>query len=263
MRYIKKLWLSIFLAFSALVLVACGNNQSAPKDTMSKIKERGVLVVGVKKDIPKFALLDQKSNTYEGFEIDVAKLLAKEILGDETKIKFEPVTAKTRGPLLDNGTLDMVIATFTITEQRKITYNFSTPYFKDHIGLLVLKNRGIQKFSDLNNKTIGVAQGATTHQILAEAAKEEGLNIKIQELPDYPSLKAALDAKRIDAFSVDKSILYGYVDNTNMILPDNFSAQEYGIVTRKDDEAFSKFVNDFVRDNKSLFTSLESKWGLK
>ncbi|HJE66269.1 MAG TPA: MetQ/NlpA family ABC transporter substrate-binding protein [Campylobacter avium] len=230
---------------------------------MEAVKARGTLVVGVKKDAPKFALLNPNTNQIEGFEIDMAKLLAKEILGDENKIKLEPVTAKTRGPLLDNGTLDVVIATFTITEERKKTYNFSKPYYSDPIGFLVLKENGFTDFKSLNGKVIGVAQSATTNAVVARVAKELGITVDIKEFPDYPSLKAALDSKRIDAFSVDKSILRGYLDDSNEILADSLDPQEYGIVTRKSDEAWSKFVNDFVANNAQKIDELAVKWDLK
>ena len=94
-------------------------------------------------------------------------------------------------------------------------------------------------------------------------AKEIGITIKISEYPDYPSLKSALDSKRIDAFSVDKSILRGYLDDKNEILDESLDPQEYGIVTRKNDEQWSKFVNDFVINHKEQIDELAQKWNLK
>ncbi|WP_273405059.1 transporter substrate-binding domain-containing protein [Campylobacter avium] len=260
----KKISYFIATFFMGALLAACSSEQSSSSaNTMEAVKARGTLVVGVKKDAPKFALLNPNTNQIEGFEIDMAKLLAKEILGDENKIKLEPVTAKTRGPLLDNGTLDVVIATFTITEERKKTYNFSKPYYSDPIGFLVLKENGFTDFKSLNGKVIGVAQSATTNAVVARVAKELGITVDIKEFPDYPSLKAALDSKRIDAFSVDKSILRGYLDDSNEILADSLDPQEYGIVTRKSDEAWSKFVNDFVANNAQKIDELAVKWDLK
>lgn len=260
----KKISYLIATLFIGVLLAACSSEQSfSSANTMEAVKARGTLVVGVKKDAPKFALLNPNTNQIEGFEIDMAKLLAKEILGDENKIKLEPVTAKTRGPLLDNGTLDVVIATFTITEERKKTYNFSKPYYSDPIGFLVLKENGFTDFKSLNGKVIGVAQSATTNAVVARVAKELGITVDIKEFPDYPSLKAALDSKRIDAFSVDKSILRGYLDDSNEILADSLDPQEYGIVTRKSDEAWSKFVNDFVANNAQKIDELAVKWDLK
>ncbi len=229
---------------------------------LDNIKKKGELVVGVKNDVPHFALLDQNTKEIKGFEIDVAKLLAKSILGSEDKIKLVPVNAKTRGPLLDNGSIDAVIATFTITPERKRTYNFSEPYYKDSIGLLVLKEKGYKSLADMKNATIGVAQAATTKKVIGDAAKKLGIKVKINEYPDYPSIKAALDAKRVDAFSVDKSILLGYVDEKSEILPDNFEPQEYGIVSPKADKEFAAFIDKFVQDNKAQIDELAKKWGL-
>ncbi|WP_258864816.1 transporter substrate-binding domain-containing protein [Helicobacter cinaedi] len=246
---------SLFLVSSVFAL-------QANAGMLDDIKKRGEIVVGVKNDVPRFALLDQKTKEIQGFEVDVAKLLAKSILGDEKKIKLIAVNAKTRGPLLDNGSIDAVIATFTITPERKRTYNFSQPYYKDAVGLLVLKEKGYKSIADMKNTTIGVAQAATSKKAIDTAAKKLGVNVKFNEFPDYPSIKAALDAKRVDAFGVDKSILLGYVDDKSEILPDSFEPQEYGIVSPKKDKEFAAFIDKFVKDNKAQIDELATKWGL-
>lgn len=246
---------SLFLASGIFAL-------QANAGTLEDIKKRGEIVVGVKNDVPRFALLNQKTKEIQGFEVDVAKLLAKNILGDEKKIKLVAVNAKTRGPLLDNGSIDAVIATFTITPERKRTYNFSQPYYKDAVGLLVLKEKGYKSLADMKNTTIGVAQAATSKKAIDAAAKKFGVSVKFNEFPDYPSIKAALDAKRVDAFGVDKSILLGYVDDKSEILADSFEPQEYGIVSPKKDKEFAIFIDKFVEDNKAQIDELAKKWGL-
>lgn len=245
----------LFLASGVLAL-------SVHAGALDDIKKRGALVVGVKNDVPHFALLDQKTKEIKGFEVDVAKLLAKSILGDENKIKLMAVNAKTRGPLLDNGSIDAVIATFTITPERKRSYNFSEPYYKDSIGLLVLKAKGYKSLADMKGANIGVAQAATTKKVIDMAAKQANIKVKFSEFPDYPSIKAALDAKRVDAFSVDKTILLGYLDDKSEILPDSFEPQEYGIVSKKNDKEFAEFINKFVKENKEQIDELAKKWGL-
>lgn len=92
---------------------------NAAEGKLEAIKAKGELVIGVKNDVPHYALLDQATGEIKGFEVDVAKMLAKSILGDENKVKLIAVNAKTRGPLLDNGSVDAVIATFTITPEEK------------------------------------------------------------------------------------------------------------------------------------------------
>ena len=67
---------------------------------------------------------------------------------------------------MDNGTIDMLIATYTITDERKASYAMSNPYYYDQIGFLVQTKSGINKISDLNGKTIGVSQGSSTKAAL-------------------------------------------------------------------------------------------------
>lgn len=235
---------------------------AAQAGKIEDIKAKGEFVVGVKNDVPHYALLDQATGEIKGFEVDVAKMLAKKMLGDENKIKLVAVNAKTRGPLLDNGTVDAVVATFTITPERKKIYNFSEPYYQDAVGLLVLKEKGYKSLADMKGANIGVAQAATTKKVIGEAAKAANVDVKFSEFPDYPSIKAALDAKRVDAFSVDKSILLGYVDEQSEILADSFEPQSYGIVSKKDDAEFAKYIDSFVKDNKKAIDELAKKWGL-
>ncbi len=171
----------------ALAVAGCGSTTNskpaaAGTSTASAIKAiqyRGVLKVGVKVDVPKFGFKDPKSGQIDGFEIDLTRSLAKKVLGDEKKFEAQGVTAKTRGPLLDNGEVDLVIATFTITEERKQSYNFSDPYFTDGVALMVKKDSGITDLKGLADKTIGVAQSATSKKAIQEAADKQGIKVKI------------------------------------------------------------------------------------
>jgi putative glutamine transport system substrate-binding protein len=228
------------------------------------IKDRGVLKAGVKVDVPKFGYKDPKTNQIDGFEVDIVRAIAKEILGDPNKIELVPVTAKTRGPALDNGEVDVVVATFTITEERKKSWNFSQPYYQDAVGLLVKKGTA-KSLKDLNGKKIGVAQSATTKQVLQQAAEKEGIKVEFLEFATYPEIKAALDADRVQAFSVDGAILAGYVDDKTEILPDRFAPQDYGVATKKSNEGLAKLVDEVISKLKSSGErdKLLSKWGLK
>ncbi|MFZ5642916.1 MAG: transporter substrate-binding domain-containing protein [Bacillota bacterium] len=256
---------------SVLFLAGCGSDATKPAATdgvsadIKAIKDRGVLNVGVKVDVPKFGFKDPKTGNIDGMEIDIAKTLAKTILGDETKIKLHPVTAKTRGPLLDNGEVDMVIATFTITEERKKSYNFSDPYFTDGVALMVKKDSGIKGLKDLDGKKIGVAQSATSKKAVQEAADKIGTKVTFLEFGTYPEIKTALDAGRVNCFSVDAAILFGYLDDTTVILPDRFSPQEYGVATKLSNTGLAKLVNDTVTGMQKSgdLDKLIQKWGLK
>ncbi|MFC3928676.1 transporter substrate-binding domain-containing protein [Streptococcus caprae] len=212
-------------------------------DQVQAIIKRGVLRVGVKQDVPNFGYLNPDSGEFEGMEVQIARKIAKEL---GVKIEFTPVTAATRGPLLDNEQVDMVIATFTITEERRLLYNFSTPYYTDAVGFLVNKDSGIKNFADLDGKTIGVSQGSITQLQIKELAKEYGISVSFAELGSYPELSVSLRAHRTDAFSVDQSILSGYRSSKNELMDFTFSASEYGIATKLSNTELNDYLNTLL-----------------
>lgn len=269
----KKVYvlLASLITIMALVVAGCGSSDTKPAATsgvsadVKAIQDRGVLKVGVKVDVPKFGFKDPKTNEIEGFEIDLTKALAKKILGDEKKIAVQAVTAKTRGPLLDNGEVDLVIATFTVTEERKMSYNFSDPYFTDGVALMVKKDSAIKELKGLDGKKIGVAQSATSKKSIQEAADKLGIKVSFLEFGTYPEIKTALDAGRVDSFSVDAAILFGYLDDTTVILADRYTPQQYGAASKKSNEGLAKMVNDTINEMKKSgeLDKMIQKWGLK
>lgn len=262
----RLLALCITMIIVATVLAGCGSDKketgsSKADPGIQKIKDAGKLKVGCKVDVPGFGFQNTKTNEYEGFEIDLAYELAADIFGvtpeearEQKLCEFQGVTAKTRGALLDNGEVDVVIATFTITEDRKKSWNFSTPYIEDALGLMCRVDSGFKTMKDLNGKNIGVAQGATTKNEILKYIEEEklGIDVNFLEFDGYPALSAALATGNIDVFSVDRAILAGYKDDTTMILPERFGEQNYGIVTainaKELAEEADKVVNNLLAD---------------
>lgn len=264
----RKFLSSVLASVLALgVLTACSGSKSSgvtsSDPAIQKIQKAGVLKVGAKVDVPKFGYKDPKTEKVDGFEIDLARAIAKKINGND-KVEVTGVNAKTRGPALENGEVDVVIATFTITEERKKTWNFSQAYYQDAIGFLVNKDSGIKSWKDLNGKTIGVAQSATTKGALQKQADADKITVKFSDFPGYPELKAALAAKQIDAFSVDRAILFGYLDDKTTLLADKFSPQEYGVATKLENKELAKLIDDLVGEMKKNgeLDKLIKKWGL-
>ena len=221
-----------------------GSASGSSDSKLAAIKDRGKLKCGVKKDVIGYGYLDTKTKKYEGLEIDLCYQIAAAVLGvsyDEAVEKelceFTDVTPKTRGPLIDNDQLDIIAATYTITDERKKSWDFSTPYRTDHVGILIKKKPGMTKMADLDGKIIGVSQGSTTKDLVLQMLKDQGVDAtpEFKEFPDYPSIKSALDAGNIDAFAMDRSTLKGYTtDDCELLEPeDEFGAQDYGVATKK------------------------------
>jgi len=146
----------------------------------------------------------------------------------------------------------MVAATFTINDERKVSWNFTTPYYTDAVSLLVKNDSGIETFEDLPEITIGVATGSTSKAALIAAAADAGVTLdedkNFAEYASYPEIKSALDAGRVQAFSVDGSILAGYLDNTNHIVETiRFSPQDYGIASKKDATEWAEYLDGLIQ----------------
>jgi len=274
-KSVLLLLLSLVLVVSAFALAGCGSDEPAEPTTpgepaaelpagVQALKDAGKLRVGVKADVPNFGLLDAATNKYEGMEIDLAYALAERIGLTKDDVKFEAVTAKTRGPLLDNGQLDVVIATFTIKPERLEQWNFSQPYYQDEVGLLVKKDSGISGLAGLDGKVVGVAQGATSRDAVQAEADKAGIKVSFLEFATYPEINAALESGRVDAFSVDKSILSGYVTDDSVILPDGFSPQDYGAAMKKGADDLTDFFNEMLDEMESNgeMAALLQKWNL-
>lgn len=230
---------------------------------VQEIVDRGVLRVGVKQDLPNFGYRDPKSNKYTGMEVEIAKKVAAELGVD---IEFTPVTAQTRGALLDNGQLDMVIATFTITEERKELYNFTTPYYTDAVGFLVRKDSNIQSsWEALDGLTIGVTQGSIQWGLLEEIAAEKGIELNFRELGSNSEVVVALAAHRVDAFSIDQSILSAFLGKTNELLDLQYQPSEYGIVTKKSNTDLATYLDGLVEDwtEDGTLQAIYDDFGLK
>ncbi len=278
MRKSVVLLLAFVLAFGAFGLVGCGSDEPATNDDeptgeapagdlpagVQAIKDAGELRVGVKADVPNFGLQDAATGEFSGMEIDLAYALAERIGLSPDDVQFEAVTAKTRGPLLDNGQLDVVIATFTVNDERKEQWNFSETYYQDEVGLLVKDASGFDSLADLDGKRIGVAQGATTADAVQAEADGLGISVEFLEFATYPEINAALESGRVDAFSVDKSILTGYVTDESSILPDGFSPQDYGAAMKKGNDDLTTLFNDMLAEMESSgeLDTLFAKWGL-
>lgn len=243
-------------------------------ESLEKIKANGVLKVGCKTDVPCFGMQNTSTGEYEGLEIDLAYAIAGDIFDvtpEEAKekklVEFQGVTAKTRGPLLDSGELDLVIATFTITDERKEQWNFSTPYIEDALGLMCLTSSGYQSMNDIDGAIIGVAQGSTTKDVIEQYISENNLPVQVEfeEFDGYPALSAALSSGNIDIFSVDRAILAGYNDETTMILPERFGVQEYGVASALNNKALAAEVDSVVSEllTSGKMDEMIRGWGIE
>ncbi|MCR8642275.1 glutamate ABC transporter substrate-binding protein [Paenibacillus sp. N1-5-1-14] len=226
------------------------------------LKSKGKLVVGVKYDTKLFGLKNPTNNEVEGFDVDIAKALAKELLGDEKKIELKEVTSKTRIPMLDNKEIDMIVATMTINEERKKQVDFSDVYFKAGQSLLVKKGSAIKGIADVKKGTKVLAvKGATSVANIKAKAPEA----TVLEFDNYQDAFSALKAGQGDTLTTDNAILYGMVAQDNKFEVVNeppFTDEPYGIAIKKGETALVTAVNDALKKLQSNgeYNKIYEKW---
>ena len=263
-QFLQVCGLGVASVAGVSALAGCGGGESgngssgAAESKLQAIKDRGKLAAGVKADVLGYGYLNTETNEYEGLEIDLCYQIAAAALGvsyEEAKeqklVEFTTVTPKTRGPLIDNDTLDIVCATYTITDERLEDWDFSDPYRTDHVGIMVMKSSGMSSMADLDGKLIGVSQGSTTRDAILTMLEDEGIDATpdFNEYADYPSINSALESGNIDAFAMDRSTLNTYMnDQKELLQPEiEFGEQNYGIATKKGSD-LSEVVNETVNE---------------
>lgn len=212
----------------------------------SEVKKAGVLKVGGTKSSTLFSLQSPDDNKVRGFDAGLSQLLARYIIGD-AKTEINVVNSSTRETVLENGTVNAVFATYSITDQRKEKVDFAGPYYVSKQGILVKStNNDIKSVKDLDGKKVGVQAGSTGPQIV----KENAPKATVQEFQTDAELTQAVKQGRIDAYVVDQTLVLGDVakdPRSFKVVGDGFGAEDpYGIGLPKGSDA-AKFVNAWLK----------------
>jgi len=212
----------------------------AAESTLEVIKKRGRLIVGVKTDFPPFGYIDAAGKN-AGFDVDVAHEFGTALLGDPAKVELVSVTSGNRIPYLQSGKIDIIIATVTVTDERRKVVDFSDPYFMSGELLLVPKNSPINEVKDLNGRTVAIIQGAITDQDIAELAPR-ATRVKYGKVTEAV---LAVKAGHADAFAQDDILILKLAkENPDFrVAGKPFYPRPYGIAVRRGDTEFISWVN--------------------
>jgi glutamate transport system substrate-binding protein len=256
MRF-KQITAVAVLAAVMLGAAACGSDSSegplvsaasfAPGTTMAKLKDAQKITIGTKFDQPLFGLkgLDGKPG---GFDVEIAKFIAAELGIPADKIVWVETKSAVREEFIEQGKVDLVVATYTINDTRKQRVAFAGPYYVAGQDILVRKDdssiTGPESFKDGSKKVCSVT-GSTPAKKIEEYVKDKAAQIVL--FGGYAECVEALKTKQVDAVTTDNVILLGYAaqdPNALKTLNKPFTQEPYGIGVKKDDTAFRTFVND-------------------
>jgi putative glutamine transport system substrate-binding protein len=217
----------------------------AASSYMATIQASGKLRVGTRDDNVPFGLKNPATGKYEGFDVDVARELAKALFGvadADSVIEYVSVVSATRIPTLNDNKADFVIATFTINDDRKKQIDFSDVYFRTGQKILVKKdNTSIKDVKDLGGKTVCTAKGSTSEKNITAQAPQATMNLQ----DTYAPCLILLQQGRVDAISTDETILFGLVkqDPNTKIVGGYFSDEPYGIGIKQGRTGFPEWMN--------------------
>lgn len=212
-----------------------------PGPTMAAIEERGRLIVGVDQNTFMFGSRDPDTGQLAGFDIDLAREIARRIFGDPDRIELQVVDAGQRESALQSGQVDLIVRTFSITCARKQNVDFSTVYFYTDQRILTPKKSRIDSATSLSGKRVCAVIGTTSLLRLYELEPRPTL-IGVNSWTDCLVM---LQQAQVDAISTDEVVLLGLKEqdpNLRIVGP-SLGIEPYGIGIRKGNEDLVRFVN--------------------
>lgn len=257
----------VSLLFSCL-LVACGDSATGSSPAVSSagsggyakiatsggylntIKERGRLLIGNAVGNPGFSLKNATTGQPEGFDIDIGRELAKVLLNDPAKADFVEIVSPSRLPSLEQDSVDLVISTMTITEERRQRIDFSEVYFQAGQSLLVRKGSPIRGLADLSGKVVCVVRDTTNEKNIRQKAPAA----TIQLLSDYEPCVNQLEVGLVDVVTSDDILLLGYIREKPgkfEMVGGQFTQEPYGIGVKKGRPELLKFVNSVLAEMRA------------
>ena len=212
--------------------------------TMARLQQEGAVTIGTKFDQPLFGLKNLEGKP-EGFDVEIAKLIAGEMGIAPDKVEFIESVSANREPFIQQDKVDFVVATYTINDERKKVVDFAGPYYEAGQDIMVAKGNpeGIAGPDDLAGKKVCSVTGSTP----AENIRENYPEAKLTEFDVYSKCAEALKNGQVQAVTTDNVILLGLISKDQEafeLVGKPFTKEPYGIGVKKGDTEFRNFIND-------------------
>ena len=253
---IRRMSIAAVAAMSMIGLAACGGGGSTGGSGSSGgsggSSKGGPIKIGIKFDQPGLGLKDGAK--YTGFDVAVATFVAKSLGHDQKDITWVQAPSAQRETLISTGQVDLVVATYSITDKRKEKVSFAGPYFIAGQDLLVKSDDSSITGPDaLKGKKLCSVKGSTP----AAKVKDKYPDVQLQEYDTYSKCVEALVGGAVDAVTTDNTILAGYASQPAYkgklkVVGKTFSTEKYGIGLKKGDTALCQKVTDALNQMVTL-----------
>ncbi|WP_328461321.1 glutamate ABC transporter substrate-binding protein [Actinoplanes sp. NBC_00393] len=237
----------------ALAVAACGGggddsggSGNTASGIVGKAQNDKKLVIGVKADQPGLGL--QTGSEYTGFDVEIGKIIAKGLGVEESGIEWKTTVSANREPYIQQNQVDLVVATYTINDERKQKVNFGGPYFVAGQDLLVPTDSTITGPESLAGKKVCSVSGSTP----AKRIQTEYKDAQLQQFDSYSKCVTALAGGQVDAVTTDDIILAGYAAQDQYagkfkVVGKPFSEEPYGIGLAKADTEGCNKINEILK----------------
>ncbi|EGI78069.1 amino acid ABC transporter substrate-binding protein [Hylemonella gracilis] len=254
-------------AFAVALATLAAGVQAQANDTLAKIKSSGKVVMGVRESSPplSYTLGDGK---YTGYHVELCQNILKSI-APGAAVEYTPVTSANRIPLVQNGTVDIECGSTTNNATRQKDVSFALTTYVTEVRTAVKSTSKIKSIADLEGKTVATTTGTTSVALLRK--HKRGADIKFTEVygKDHADSFLLLESGRADAFVMDDNLLAGLIAGSKnpkdfVIVGETLNVEPIAIMVRKDDPAFKKAVDDYIRAaiKSGELNKLYTKWFL-
>ena len=259
----KKILLAVAVA------AACGGVFAQANDTIAKVKNSGVITMGVRDSSGalSYTLGDGK---YVGYHVELCQRIIANLekqAGKKLEVKYLPVTSQNRIPLVSNGTVDIECGSTTNNLARQKDVAFAVTTYVEEVRIAVRANSGINTLAQLNGKTVATTTGTTSVQLLRKHERAQNTNFNEVFGKDHADSFLMLESGRADAFVMDGQILAGNIAGSKApadfkIVGEPISVEPIAIMLRKDDPAFKKVADDTLKDlmKSGEIAKIYDKW---
>jgi glutamate/aspartate transport system substrate-binding protein len=249
----------------AIVTLAAGSAFAQANDTLAKVKASGKIVMGVRESSSPLSYTLGEGK-FTGYHVELCERIIKAV-APAAKVEYVPVTSQNRIPLVQNGTVDIECGSTTNNATRQKDVSFAVTTFVTEVRTAVKANSGITSIAQLNGKNLATTTGTTSVQTLRKNERASGIDFKEVFGKDHADSFLLLESGRADAFVMDDNILAGLIANAKTpadfkIVGEVLSVEPIAIMIRKDDAAFKKAVDDFIKAQMKSgdLDKLYAKW---
>jgi polar amino acid transport system substrate-binding protein len=241
------------IAAAVAVLAMFVSAAPAMADRLQDILSRGKLIVGTGVGNPPWHFKDEQGNM-AGFDVDIAKIIAKGLFGDDTKVEFVTQASDARVPNIVTDKVDVTCQFMTVTAERAQQVNFTIPYYREGVGLLLAAGGKHKSYDELKSAgsgvTVSVLQNVYAEEMVHKALPEA----KVDQYESVDLIYQALNSGRADAAATDVSSLRWFMkQNPDKYLDAGYGwePQTYSCAVKRGDPDFLQFVNTTLREAMS------------